>query len=55
MIYYRKLALTTFALVTAAAVFMRTRVAKAKGDGERSTFIDGHGGTPRENRPGTEH
>ena len=49
------LALTTFALVAAVAIFMRARVAKSKGDGARSAFTEGHRGTPRENRPGTEH
>ena len=49
------LALTTFAIVVAAALFMRARVARSKDDGERSALIDGHGGTPRQNRPGTEH
>ena len=49
------LALSTFALVVAAALFMRARVAKTKGNAERSAFVEGHGGIPRQNRPGTEH
>ena len=49
------LALATLAIVIAAALWMRARVANAKKDPERSAFTETHGGTPRPNRPGTEH
>ncbi|WP_375408968.1 hypothetical protein [uncultured Methylobacterium sp.] len=49
------LALATLAIVIAAALWMRARVANAKNDPERSAFTETHGGTPRPNRPGTEH
>lgn len=49
------LALSTFAIVIGVALFLRARVAKSKGDPRRSSFTENHGGTPRPNRPGTEH
>ena len=49
------LALATLAIVIAAALFMRARVAKSKGDPKRSSFTEQHGEAPRPNRPGTEH
>ena len=49
------LALATLAIVIGAALWMRARVAQSKGDPKRSAFIEQHGGTPRPNRPGTEH
>lgn len=49
------LAIATLAIVLAAALWMRARVAKAKNDPQRSAFTETHGGAPRPNRPGTEH
>ncbi len=41
------LAFTTFALVILFLIWQRMRVQRAKETGERSTFTDHHGGTPR--------
>lgn len=49
------LALATLAIVIAAALWMRARVAQSKNDPQRSSFTEVHGGAPRPNRPGTEH
>lgn len=49
------LALATLSIVIAAALVMRARVAKSKGDPKRSSFTEQHGEKPRPNRPGTEH
>ena len=49
------LAITTIGLVLAFAIWQRSRVAVAKGDPVRSAFVEGHGETPRSNRPGTDH
>lgn len=49
------LAIATLAIVIAAALWMRARVAQSKNDPERSAFTQNHGETPRPNRPGTEH
>ena len=49
------LANTTVVIVVVVATVMRGRVAKAKGDPERSSFTKHHGEAPRQNRPGTEH
>lgn len=49
------LAIATLAMVIGVAMWQRGRVAKAKNDPERSAFTETHGGTPRPNRPGTEH
>ncbi|WP_019907024.1 hypothetical protein [Methylobacterium sp. 77] len=49
------LAIATFAIVIAVAMWQRARVAKLKHDPERSAFVDNHGTAPRPNRPGTEH
>ena len=49
------LAITTLIIVIVVAIVMRGRVAKAKGDTERSAFTKDHGEAPRRNRPGTEH
>ena len=49
------LAIATLAIVIAVALWMRARVANAKNDPQRSAFTETHGGTPRQNRPGTEH
>ena len=49
------LALTTLAIVIAAALWMRARVAQSKNDPKRSSFTETHGAAPRPNRPGTEH
>ena len=49
------LAVATLAIVIAVAIWQRARVAAAKNDPQRSAFTENHGGTPRPNRPGTEH
>ncbi|WP_191970154.1 hypothetical protein [Methylobacterium planeticum] len=49
------LAVATLAIVIAAALWMRARVAQSKGDPQRSAFTEQHGEKPRPNRPGTEH
>ncbi len=49
------LAIMTLVAVIVVAVIMRGRVAKAKGDAERSSFTKTHGEAPRPNLPGTEH
>ncbi|MCE4225009.1 hypothetical protein HCU64_14705 [Methylobacterium sp. C25] len=49
------LAITTLVIVVVVAAVMRGRVAKAKGDPERSSFTKQHGEPPRQNRPGTDH
>lgn len=49
------LAITTLVIVIVAASVMRGRVAKSKGDPERSNFTKQHGDAPRQNRPGTDH
>ncbi len=49
------LAIATLVIVIVAASVMRGRVARSKGDPERSAFTKEHGDAPRQNRPGTEH
>ncbi|MGU3537728.1 hypothetical protein [Methylobacterium sp. A54F] len=49
------LAIVTLVIVVAAALFLRGRVAKSKGDPARSSFTEHHGEAPRQNRPGTDH
>lgn len=49
------LAIATLAIVIVVASVMRGKVAKSKGDPERSAFTETHGEAPRKNRPGTEH
>lgn len=49
------LAITTLLVVIVVASVMRGRVAKSKGDPERSSFTKQHGAEPRPNRPGTDH
>ena len=49
------LAMGTLGGVWFLAAAARKQVANSKGDPERSSIIHGHGGTPRPNRPGTEH
>ena len=49
------LAIMTLIVVIVVASVLRGRVAKSKGDMERSAFTETHGEAPRPNRPGTEH
>ncbi|MCJ2063050.1 hypothetical protein MKK63_10050 [Methylobacterium sp. J-088] len=49
------LALGTIGGVGFLALAARKQVANLKGDPERSNLIKDHGGTPRQNMPGTEH
>ena len=49
------LALVTLVVVVAVGLVMRIRVAQKKGDPARSSFVQHHGETPRQNMPGTEH
>jgi len=49
------LAIATLVIVIVVASVMRGRVARSKGDPERSAFTKEHGDAPRQNRPGTEH
>lgn len=49
------LAIATLVIVIVVASIMRSRVAKAKGDPERSSFTKQHGDASRQNRPGTDH
>lgn len=49
------LAIMTLMIVIVVASVLRIKVAKSKGDPERSSFTKNHGETPRQNRPGTEH
>ena len=49
------LAVATLAIGIGAALYFRVRVAKSKGDPERSSFVEDHGEKARPNRPGTEH
>ncbi len=49
------LAVVTIVLVAAFAIWQRARVAKSKGDPERSAFVKEHGEAPRPNQPGTRH
>ncbi|MCE4226650.1 hypothetical protein HCU64_23185 [Methylobacterium sp. C25] len=49
------LAIATLIIVVVVASVMRGRVAKAKGDPDRSSFTKHHGEAPRPNRPGTDH
>ena len=49
------LAVSTLVIVLVVASVMRGRVAKSKGDTERSSFTQNHGEPPRQNRPGTDH
>ncbi|TXM94739.1 hypothetical protein FV232_28035 [Methylobacterium sp. WL30] len=49
------LAIMTLMVVIVVASVLRGRVAKSKGDPERSSFVKDHGEAPRPNRPGTEH
>lgn len=49
------LGLGTIGALWFLAAAARKQVADSKGDPVRSNFIDGHGGPPRPNRPGTEH
>ncbi len=49
------LAVATLAIGLIVASIMRGRVAKSKGDSERSSFTKNHGEDARQNRPGTDH
>ncbi|MCJ2052136.1 hypothetical protein [Methylobacterium sp. J-070] len=49
------LALGTIGGVGFLALAARKQVANLKGDPARSNLIKDHGGTPRQNMPGTEH
>ncbi|GLS46975.1 hypothetical protein [Methylobacterium brachythecii] len=49
------LAIATLVIIAVVASVMRGRVAKAKGDPDRSSFTKHHGETPRYNKPGPDH
>ena len=49
------LALGTLGGIGFLVLAARKQVADLKNDPKRSSFVRDHGGTPRENMPGTEH